>query len=371
MDDYGPIETKCLGGHVLEHKQIDVNGVPVGVIEGYIATWEPDTGGKFGMPDRFIRGAFSKSLQEHRDRGNRQIRMKSMHGELIGGWPIETAREDQTGLFAVGHINLEKQEGREIFSLVRQGVVEDLSIGFSSIADSVNEMIRDISEAIVWEGSPVDEPANQGAQITEIKAAVPFQDLPLADRDRAWDSTAAIGRVRTFTDSEDAPTSRYRNAFVWYDRSDPDSFGSYKLPVADVIDGRLMAVPRGVFAAAGAMQGARGGVDIPDADRPGVIRHLERYYAKMDLESPFETEERRFISIAEAKSLDVAGLELALKGGVTFSQRAARDIAQNLFSTGITPADTTNQEEVDILRGIMDDIRDYKRILRSGRSART
>ena len=69
-----------------------------------------------------------------------------------------------------------------------------------------------------------------------------FQDLPLADRDRAWDGDAAEARVRKWAGAEDGPNAKYRDAHVWYDNQKKDNFGSYKLLVADVIGGQLHAV---------------------------------------------------------------------------------------------------------------------------------
>jgi hypothetical protein len=77
-------------------------------------------------------------------------------------------------------------------------------------------------------------------------------------------------------------------AHVWYDAAAPDNFGSYKLLVADVVDGRLVAVPRAVMAAAAVMQGSRGGVDLPTGDIPRVKGHLARYYQKMDEQPPWD-----------------------------------------------------------------------------------
>jgi hypothetical protein len=114
-----------------------------------------------------------------------------------------------------------------------------------------------------------------------------FQDLPLADRDRSWDADAAEQRVRRWADAEDQPTKRYREAHVWYDGDAPDEFGSYKLPIADVIDGRLKAIPRGIMAAGNVLQGGRGGVDLPREDVDRVRSHLARYYEKMDEEPPW------------------------------------------------------------------------------------
>lgn len=119
-------------------------------------------------------------------------------------------------------------------------------------------------------------------------AVTPFQDLPLADREREWDGDAAETRVRRWADAEDRPNAKYRDAHVWYDADQRDNFGSYKLLVADVIDGRLTAVPRGVMAAGAVMQGARGGVDLPEKDIDRVKSHLAKYYAKMNDTAPWE-----------------------------------------------------------------------------------
>lgn len=115
-----------------------------------------------------------------------------------------------------------------------------------------------------------------------------FQDLPLADRDREWDGGAAEKRVRTWASAEDEPNQKYRDAHVWYDHEKKDNFTAYKLLMADVIDGRLTAVPRGIMAAGNIMQGARGGVDLPDKDIARVKSHLAKYYEKMGEEAPWQ-----------------------------------------------------------------------------------
>ena len=116
--------------------------------------------------------------------------------------------------------------------------------------------------------------------------SVRYQDLPLADRERSWDRDAAEARVRRWAKAEDAPNERYRKAFLWYDADKADEFTAYKLPIADVIDGRLRAVPRAVMAAAQVLEGARGGVRLPDKDVAAVKRSVERYYEKMGEEAP-------------------------------------------------------------------------------------
>ena len=52
-------------------------------------------------------------------------------------------------------------------------------------------------------------------------------------------------------------------------RRQTDNFTAYKLLIADVVDGRLVAVPRGIMAAANVMQGGRAGVDLPADEADG------------------------------------------------------------------------------------------------------
>ena len=119
-------------------------------------------------------------------------------------------------------------------------------------------------------------------------AVTSYQDLPLANTDREWDGDAAEERVRRWAKVGDEPNEKYRDAHVWYDADKKENFTAYKLLIADVIDGKLCAVPRGVMAAGAVMQGSRGGVDLPDKDRDRVKSHLAKYYEKWGAEAPWD-----------------------------------------------------------------------------------
>jgi HK97 family phage prohead protease len=173
------IKTLCHGGIVTETKEVDRNGVKVGIIEGYIATWDVDRGGWDGVKDKFLSGAFTKSLERHQKDG-RQIRLKDQHGRTVGGFPIANVKQDGKGLFGIGEINLEVQQGREVFALAKQGVLSDLSIGWSlGDGSSVKDGVRSIPEAEIWEGSIVDEPMNPHA--TFIAKAIEFDGIDFED----------------------------------------------------------------------------------------------------------------------------------------------------------------------------------------------
>lgn len=118
-------------------------------------------------------------------------------------------------------------------------------------------------------------------------AVTTFQDLPMTDRDREWDGAAAQKRVREWAGAEDEPNPKYRDAHVWYDAEKKGNFTAYKLLIADVVDGRLAAVPRAVMSAGNVLQGARGGVDIPQQDVKRVKSHLAKYYEKMGEQAPW------------------------------------------------------------------------------------
>jgi len=122
-------------------------------------------------------------------------------------------------------------------------------------------------------------------------AVTSFQDLPLADREREWDGDAAEKRVRKWAGAQEEPNEKYRDAHVWYDADKKDTFGAYKLLIADVVGGKLTAVPRGVMAAAAVMQGSRGGVDLPQKDIDRVKSHLAKYYKKMGDTAPWDRDD--------------------------------------------------------------------------------
>ena len=316
------MESKSFGGKATEIKEEIVNGVPVGIIRGYIATWDLDRG-----MDRFVRGAFSESLTELRAK-NRPIRFKDHHDRTVGGFPIQKVFEDEKGLFGQGEINLDVQQGREAFALAKQGVLSDFSIGFTAVESEMDGDIRKITKAIVWEGSIVDEPMNTAAVITEVKSTAFFQDLPLADRNQPWDSAAAMMRVLIWSGVygrdgiKGEPNDVYQKAFAWVNLADLKSFEAYKLQIVDIIDHKMVVVPHGIFAAAAALSGADGDIGIPEADRPKAIGHLERYYAKMGLESPFP--DKVFFTSEDVKDWTARDFEQFLKASEQLSKSAVK-----------------------------------------------
>lgn len=111
-------------------------------------------------------------------------------------------------------------------------------------------------------------------------AATGAVDLPVAGRDVSWDGDGAKDRVFTWADGD---VDRLSQAFAYRDSdADPQLKGSWKLGYADVLDGVLTIVPKGVFAAEAAVNGARGGVDIPAEEMASVRAKLDAVRAHVE-----------------------------------------------------------------------------------------
>jgi 2'-5' RNA ligase len=117
--------------------------------------------------------------------------------------------------------------------------------------------------------------------LDDMVASVTGQvDLPVADRDTEWDGAGAADRVFTWADGD---ASKIGRAFAYRDDDkDPLTKAAYKLGYADVLDGQLTIVPKGVSAALGALNGARGGVDLPADERAAVRERLDSVAAHVD-----------------------------------------------------------------------------------------
>lgn len=122
--------------------------------------------------------------------------------------------------------------------------------------------------------------------------------LPIGNRDREWDEEAARDRIFRWAGWEDDPDpQKARKAFLAYDADSPTNLTAYKLPFADVVNGQLKAMPRGLFAVAQILQGARDGVDLPESVLRSARRKVATYYHKMGEEAPWEEEGARRKSI--------------------------------------------------------------------------
>lgn len=202
-----------------------------------------------------------------------------------------------------------------IWKLYKGGYLKAFSVGFRPkrwewVERGKGVRGRDYQEQELWEISACTVPSNphalvaaKGAGVITAEQAAALEsasrkdvcgsiELPiesLADgTGRDWDADAAKGRIREWAggpEKEDIDWERYARAFVWTDGPE-DTFDSYQLPFADVVDGDLTAMWGGVSAAMGAVLGAMGGIDLSEENRRACYAFLSGYYEKWEKELP-------------------------------------------------------------------------------------
>src|SRR5574341_769890 len=106
------------------------------------------------------------------------------------------------------------------------------------------------------------------------------RDLPMVMREN-WDGDAAKGRIFAWAgfDGDSPDPGKARKGFLWYDGdAEPTARGSYKLPFADVVDGKLTAVAAGCRAAASRLPQTEG---MSSEDREKARSVLDHYMGMM------------------------------------------------------------------------------------------
>jgi len=135
-----------------------------GIFSGYGAVFgNIDDGGDIVEP-----GAFTKTIAE----GWERVKILALHNDcwLPIGRPIEI-REDAKGLFLKAKVS-DTAMGRDIKVLLKDGVLNELSIGYDPIIFDYDETgIRHLREVKLWEVSVVTWAMNPEATITGYKAA--------------------------------------------------------------------------------------------------------------------------------------------------------------------------------------------------------
>lgn len=251
-----------------------------GIIEAIVSV--------FGVVDSYKdvveKGAFEKSLKRKLPVG------VWMHNQEKTVAKTLEARETETGLYIKGQFNLDTQRGREAFSDIDFGIIDEFSIGYiETDSETDKDGIRHLKEVDLIEWSPVVRGACPTTELLEVKSAIPHNKYSLADEDMEWDAAMAEFSIREWAggpEKENIDWDKYKEGFTWYDEENRENLGSYKLPHHQVIGGELKTVWRGVVAAMGALMGARGGVDIPEADWDGCYNHLARHYNEFGKEPP-------------------------------------------------------------------------------------
>lgn len=156
--------------HELETKTFpfEINALTeAGSFDGYAAIFDkPDN-----MGEVIDAGAFTKSLKEGLTRP-----MLWYHDprDPIG---VAELTVDGKGLKVKGQLNLEVQSAKEKYSLMKQGAIKGLSIGFRTVKDLWNDSLRVLKEVKLYEVSPCTFQAHPKALIIAVKSKKIEADL--------------------------------------------------------------------------------------------------------------------------------------------------------------------------------------------------
>lgn len=274
------MNTKHFDCH-FEIKDIKQEG-DLGIVEGFASTFGNVDKGR----DIVQRGAFLDSIESIRSRkGHIPFLKQHNPNSIIGKVRAENMRETDQGLFIKAEINLGTTLGRDTFALLKEGDLDEFSIGFKTVKEEINaeKNVRNLITLELWEISVVTFPMNPDAIVTNVKSI--FHDLPILRGENSepntqyeWDGVKALANIKT-------EKNHIGNAFL-LENADNDE--ENKFLIADIVDGELKVIPRAVFTAAGALCGDRGTLGLSDEQKASVQRNIERYYEKLDIESPFK-----------------------------------------------------------------------------------
>lgn len=242
-----------------------------------------------------------------------QYAMDSGHnGAKLGIGKIDKVWIDGTNLMGEGSFDLDDPEGLAVARKVAGGYLRFVSVDLDDDTQELgclgdDNQLADCEtmgteaegrEGIVfadWRlmgATIVGHPAYANAFISMTEspeagmrsltaAAVGNTGLPLAPRNTPWDGAAAAAALLKYaTSGNTVDWNKYGQGFLY--QAPPGDGGpkqgDFKLPFATIVNGRLMAVWNGINKAAGAVQGSRGGVDLPSGDVSAVRGKLASLY---------------------------------------------------------------------------------------------
>ena len=136
-----------------------------GTFTGYASIFDVvDTYG-----DSVQKGAFKKTLRE-----KKQFPLLWSHNidKPIG---VISGTEDEKGLEVIGKLNLDVQLAREVRSLMVQGAIPGLSIGYNVNQEAIDREsgIRQLKEINLWEVSPCVFQSCPDALVDDVKSIEP------------------------------------------------------------------------------------------------------------------------------------------------------------------------------------------------------
>lgn len=168
--------------------------------------------------DTIAPGAYKNTLSNRK----RPVRMRWNHyGEIIGKWVI--LKEDDFGLYVEGELTPNHSKAEDVYALLKHGAIDGLSIGFYLKEFDIKEDgVRVIKEAELVEISVVEEPADLGATIGDVKSELTemktLKEIETLLRDAGKfsraEATAIVSRVKSIGEPSDSEQNQDAKAIL-------------------------------------------------------------------------------------------------------------------------------------------------------------
>jgi HK97 family phage prohead protease len=170
-------------------------------------------------------------------------------------------------------------------------LLHDGSLRTDALCESLDRELKSLHAALAPASAPerpytiqgVLDSMNDLARRLEAKGASGKTTWPLGERDAAWDNGAAHKRIEAWAtkDNGDVDVAKLKSVhFYSPDGDDAEDISKYKLLFCDIESGDVKAMPRAIFACAGA-HGVEGTTGISDSDKDAIKGKIEAYYRKM------------------------------------------------------------------------------------------
>jgi hypothetical protein len=151
----------------MDFKQLSVDEAQIKVADdgsmrfsGYASVF----GGLDAHGDRIEKGAYKGTLRGR----DRRIKMRWNHfGPVIGKWV--TVKEDEYGLYVEGELTPGHSVAEDVYASIKHGAVDGMSIGFRVKDYAMDGNVRVLKKIDLVEISVVEEPADLGARVGQVK----------------------------------------------------------------------------------------------------------------------------------------------------------------------------------------------------------
>jgi hypothetical protein len=214
--------------------------------------------------------------------------------------------------------------GRRYLHMLTARIMGATLVSFSAFEDQRLQISEDFQAmtASAWTIEEYDDAEEEA--LTAAVNASGWEGLPIAQRDSAFKADEAIQRIAAWsglgTDHFDA--AKQKRAFLWMDpNKDPSDYTAYRLPVGDIVGGKLTIIYHAIYAGAALINGAHGGLPaISPEEKARLVPVINNIYKAMseafndDLEPPWnQGATTRALTIEEIEGLDAWEAELTTR----------------------------------------------------------